>query len=54
MIKFTTKLFLILAATLLPTGVWGQETQPSSGAGTSGDPYIVTNAAELDWVTCTE
>ena len=25
MIKFTTKLFLILAATLLPTGVWGQE-----------------------------
>ena len=23
MIKFTTKLFLILAATLLPTGVWG-------------------------------
>ena len=25
MIRFTTKLFLILAATLLPTGVWGQE-----------------------------
>lgn len=25
MIKFTTKLFLILAATLLPTGVWGEE-----------------------------
>lgn len=25
MIKFTTKLFLILAATLLPTGVWGED-----------------------------
>ena len=27
MIKFTTKLFLILAATLLPTGVWGEDVQ---------------------------
>ena len=25
MIRFTTKLFLILAATLLPTGVWGED-----------------------------
>ena len=25
MIKFTTKLFLILAATLLPTGVWADD-----------------------------
>ena len=50
MIKFTTKLFLILAATLLPTGVWGQATQPSSGSGTSESPYIITSADELDWV----
>lgn len=27
MIKFTTKLFLILAATLLPTGVWGDNVE---------------------------
>ena len=43
MIKFTTKLFLILAATLLPTGVWGQGT----GTGTSEDPRLVSNVEEL-------
>ncbi len=41
MIKFTTKLFLILAATLLPTGVWGDNvinvTQASNFGETTTD-----------------
>lgn len=45
MIKFTSKLFLILAASLLFVcpGVWGQGT----GTGISDDPYLVSNVAQL-------
>ena len=46
MIKFTTKLFLILAATLLPTGVWGEDKNVYSASdfGTlSSGYYSLTN-----------
>lgn len=43
-------LFATLTLLFVCPGAWGQATQPSSGSGTSESPYIVTNAAELDWV----
>lgn len=43
---------LLITLTLLFVcpGVWGQGTQPSSGAGTSESPYIINSADKLDWV----
>jgi hypothetical protein len=43
---------LLITLTLLFVcpGVWGQESYSGEGSGTSESPYIVTSAAELDWV----
>lgn len=39
-----------LVLMLIPMGVWGTATQPTTGNGTEGSPYEINNADHLAWV----
>ena len=43
-------MLLLVMALLIPQWGWAQTaSQPSEGDGSTGNPYIITKAAELAW-----
>ena len=49
--KWLVTMFLLVTAIAMPKMAWAEITpeQPSSGDGTSANPYQITTAAELAW-----
>lgn len=48
--RLFTMLLLVMAILMPYGGAWAQEaSQPSGGDGSTGNPYIITKAEELEW-----